>query len=209
MARRIFVTGTDTDVGKTYIATKLLRQFSEAGFSTLGIKPIASGCDLINGELINADTLSLSAAASIKTNYNIINPIAFAPPIAPHIAANLINYKLDVAILAEKLRPALDIHADITIIEGSGGWLLPLNKNETLADYVIQQGFEIILVVGMRLGCLNHAALTEQSIIQAGGKLIGWIANCIDLNMEYVGENITALKNILQSPHLNTFYRLK
>jgi len=204
MTRKLFVTGTDTGVGKTYVSTRLLAQFSSAGYSTLGIKPIASGSRMINGKLMNEDALRLNMSSSIKVHYDITNPFSFEPAIAPHTAAQLAKQTLDIATLSEKLNPALAIQSDITILEGAGGWLLPLNHHETLADYVVQNQFEIILVVGMRLGCLNHALLTEREILKSGGNLIGWIANCIDPEMALVGENIATLSNMLKSPHLET-----
>lgn len=201
MSRKIFITGTDTGVGKTYVSVQLLNQFAQDGLSTLGLKPIASGCQLVDGQLVNDDALALAAASTIKVDYATTNPFAFEPPIAPHIAAQLCKQPLSKKLLAEKMQAALSINADITIIEGAGGWLLPLNEKETLADYVIEQGFEIILVVGMRLGCLNHALLTERAIRAAGGKLTDWVPNCIDPQMNYLAENIKTLE--LKLAHTN------
>ena len=191
--KKIFITGTDTNIGKTYVAKKLLRDFAQSGFSTIGIKLIASGG--------REDAIILRDASTLKIAYEQHNPILFEQAIAPHIAAQLANVDLSLAAL-NKIN--LDFNVDIHVIEGAGGWLLPLNQNETLADFVVQNKFEIILVVGMRLGCLNHALLTIQSIEQMGGKLIGWIANCIDPDMEYLDENIAWLKQHLKVPLLFT-----
>lgn len=204
MSRKIFIAGTDTGVGKTYVGTQLLHTFTQAGYSTLGLKPIASGCKFMNGQLVNDDAFALASASSVKVDYATTNPFAFEPAIAPHIAAQAIGQTLTIKMLTEKMQPAFATAADVTIIEGAGGWLLPLNEEESLSDFVLAQKFEIILVVGMRLGCLNHALLTERVIRQAGGNLIGWIANCPSTNMHYLHENITTLTNKLHAPRLAT-----
>lgn len=196
----IFITGTDTGVGKTYISTRLLNHYNEQGLKTIGLKPVATGCDLLNGKLYNDDALALQQAASIKLDYDWVNPFAFEPPIAPHIAAMQENKSITIASLSEKLMHALNTPADIRIIEGAGGWLLPLNERETMADFVAQENFAVILVVGMRLGCLNHALLTAHAIHTAKVNCIGWIANCIDPNMPHLQENIATLKQRLTIP---------
>lgn len=197
--RTLFVTGTDTDCGKTYISVALLNHFSKKGYRTLGLKPIASGC---NPE--NDDALQLQKASSIKLPYSLINPYALHQPIAPHIAASIMGISLSVTELIEKTALALSTQADICIVEGAGGWLLPLNNTETYADYVLQQDMEIILIINMRLGCINHALLTCQSILSAQGKLIGWIANTPKTIMAHFEENIETLKQWLPVPHLGT-----
>jgi dethiobiotin synthetase len=193
----IFITGTDTGVGKTYVSEKLLQQYKNQGLKTIGLKPIASGCETINGKLYNQDALILQNAATIKLDYDLVNPFAFEPPIAPHIAAGLNNTSLTIENLCKKIKPALDVPADIRIIEGAGGWLLPLNTQETMADFVIQQNFAVILVVGMRLGCINHALLTARAMQAANVNCIGWIANCMEPNMPYLSENIETLTKCL------------
>jgi len=208
MSRKIFITGTDTGVGKTYVCASILHSFTQSGLSTLGLKPIASGCKHTNGKLIHDDALALSSASSVKVHYDTTNPFAFEPAIAPHIAAQLSGQTLNLPLLKAKLQPGLSVTTDITIIEGAGGWLLPLNETETLADFVIEQEFEIILVVGMRVGCLNHALLTERAIHHAGGNLIGWIANCIDPDMQHLEDNVDTLKSILTAPHIETIRHL-
>lgn len=205
----IFITGTDTGVGKTYISTRLLKHYNEQGLKTIGLKPVASGCELLNGKLYNDDALALQQAASIKLDYDWVNPFAFEPPIAPHIAAMQENKSITIASLSEKLAPALNTPADVRIIEGAGGWLLPLNERETMADFVAQENFAVILVVGMRLGCLNHALLTAHAMQAANINCLGWIANCIDPNMPYLQENIATLKQRLAIPCITDNYKIK
>lgn len=204
MKRTIFITGTDTDVGKTYISVGLLRYFDKKGYSTVGLKPIASGCYSINGKLLNNDALQLSKAANVILPYEHLNPFALAEPIAPHIAAEKTEILLNLDILHKKMLPAFSVIADICLIEGAGGWLLPLNEKEIYADYVLQQNMEIILVVGMKLGCINHALLTCHAILQRRGKLIGWVANSTNGVMSHFDENLSALRQMIPAPLLGT-----
>lgn len=197
MSRKIFITGTDTNAGKTFVSTQLLQTWNQEGFSTLGIKPLASGC---NHQSKNEDALLLQQASSIKLDYPFINPIALKKPIAPHIAAKSENINLSVKHLTELCQPAFLYPADICLIEGVGGWHVPLNNHETMADFVRVNQFEVILIVGMRLGCLNHAILTEKAMRADNIKLIGWIANLMDPSFEHAEENIAALKTHLLSP---------
>lgn len=191
MAIKIFITGTDTNVGKTYISTGIIRACNARGLSTIGIKPISSGS--------NDDILALREAASIKLPYDKINPITFSQPIAPNIAAEKSNCPLNVAVLNKKIKHALNYKADVCIVEGIGGWNVPLNDHETMADFVNSNNFPVILVVGIKLGCLNHAILTYQSAHQ---NIVGWIANCIENDMPVCQENIATLKNWLKIPCL-------
>lgn len=203
LPQKIFITGTDTNIGKTYVATQLLHQYHQQGLSTIGIKPVASGCEWRNGKLINEDALALLTASSIKLPYELINPIQFEPAIAPHIAATLTHTPLSVDMINQNLQPALTHAADIHLIEGCGGWLCPLNETETMADVVVTNQWDVILVVGMRLGCLNHALLTYESIMRSGARLIGWIANRIDPRMDYCEENIGTLENRIHAPRIS------
>lgn len=199
---KFFITGTDTGVGKTYITQLLLQQFSNAGFSTLGIKPIASGCLYQNERLVNEDALILQNASSVKLDYEKINPFAFEPPIAPHIAAAQAQVKLSAQLLFESCQTALHQSADIHFIEGAGGWFVPLNAAESMADFVKLLGVPVILVVGIRLGCINHTLLTAHALQQNNIPLAGWVANCIDEAMQFGDENIAFLKKKLDAPCL-------
>lgn|SRR3990167_522862 len=200
---KLFITGTDTNVGKTHISVGLLNFFNQQGMRTLGIKPIAAGCDDRFGKLFNADALQLQAASSIKLPYAMINPFAFLPAIAPHLAAIAVEERLTVKRVMRATRQALSYPADVYVIEGAGGWYVPLNHHETLADYVCQSGFNTILVVGMRLGCLNHALLTLKAMGAQGVTVRGWVANCLEQPaMPWLAENVAALKSCLDAPCL-------
>ncbi len=204
MINSIFITGTDTSIGKTTVAVSLLKSFDLHGLTAVGLKPISSGCQYNkSGQLVNDDALSLQAASSIQCPYRVINPIALAEPIAPHIAAQQVNIKLSVKETVEKIVTAMqETKADIHVIEGVGGWSVPLNDHEFMADVVSTLNIPTILVVGMKLGCLNHAMLTSQSIINTKTPLVGWIANCIDPSMLAIQENINTLKQSIPAPYL-------
>lgn len=202
MSFKIFVAGTDTGVGKTYVSAKLLTSLTQRGYSTLGIKPLATGGIYYRNQLYNEDALHLKEKSSIQLNYSEINPIIFEPPIAPHIAAQRSNTPLSVSLLTSVCEKALNVSADICLVEGVGGWFTPLNDQETMADFVKAIGCKVILVVGIRLGCLNHALLTQSALQQSGVESFGWIANCIDPNMLFLEENIKTLQQRLQIPFL-------
>jgi len=200
---RLFVAGTDTGIGKTFISCKILEYLNQIACKTVGLKPIASGCKLTDGSYYNQDALKLQAAASVKLDYKIVNPFAFEPAIAPHIAAQQSGKSMTSSAVIEKLSIAFQQTADFYLIEGAGGWLLPLNNKETLADVVRILQLPVLLVVGIRLGCLNHALLTVDNIKRTGIKLTGWIANCIDPDMQFIEENIEMLKNRIDAPLLH------
>lgn len=200
MTKGYFITGTGTDVGKTYVAIKILYALKQQGFSTAGLKPIASGCIKKNGNLHSEDALALQEAATIQLPYHQVNPIALQPPIAPHLAAKQIGKRLTVDYLFQLCQPLLNSGANRIIVEGAGGWLVPLNEKEMLADFATRLGFPIILVVGMKLGCINHALLTCQHMKTHDVNIAGWIANCIDPNMQALEENIATLKTLLPIP---------
>ena len=200
--KRLFITGTNTDCGKTTVACQLLQHFNQLGKKTVGIKPVASGAELTDEGLRNEDALALQYYSSLKLPYSSVNPFVFEPPIAPHIAAQQAKKSLSVEILLKACEQALKTEADLIIIEGAGGWLVPLNEEETLADFAKSVEASMILVVGMTLGCLNHALLTEQSMRQMKVKIGGWIANEIDPSMQCRDENLSTLQNRLQLPYL-------
>jgi len=202
MGKRYFITGTDTDCGKTTIACELLQYFNQRGFRTVGIKPVASGIiDTPEGPR-HADALLLHHHASLKLSYEIINPFVFEPPIAPHLAAAQQGNRLSVQQVLKALAPALSSPADIFIIEGAGGWLVPLNETETLADLAGALQAEIILVVSMKLGCLNHALLTAEALMARHLPVAGWIANIFDKTMLDLNQNIQTLQQRLPFPYL-------
>lgn len=200
--RAYFITGTDTNIGKTYVATHLLKQFNQAGLKTIGLKPIASGA--ING--INEDALILQKSASIHLPLNIINPFVFEPPIAPHLAAEKVGIKLTANMIKDNICNTMHIyhHADHYIIEGAGGLLVPINDHETIADVIAVMNIPVILVVGIRLGCLNHTLLTAAHIESCKLPFAGWIANCLDKDCIEQTEIIEAIKKRIKAPWLCT-----
>lgn len=197
---KLFITGTDTDVGKTYISKGLLNAFNDAGLTTTACKPVASGCD--PKQTVNADALALQRSCSVKLSYQAINPLVFTEAIAPHVAAARSGQTLDIDTLKNQCAPVLNYPADVCVIEGAGGWYTPLNAYETLADFAEQLHCYIILVIGMRLGCLNHSILTWQALRQARTPVCGWIANCIQPEMPALEENLASLHEYLPIPHL-------
>ncbi|MCK5790527.1 MAG: dethiobiotin synthase [Alcanivorax sp.] len=202
MKKRFFVTGTDTDAGKTFVTVLMLEALKQRGLSTLALKPLAAGCEQVDGELRNDDALKLQAAMTVALPYQQINPIALKSAIAPHLAAEEEGRTLSVDRLAGLIRGALMTPADVTLVEGAGGWLVPLNHRETLGNLVKELELPVILVVGVRLGCLNHALLTAQAVAAAGLPLAGWVANGIDPEAAKVQENINTLKSMLPAPCL-------
>ena len=202
MRNIFFVTGTDTGVGKTSISAALLHSAASLGKSTLGLKPIAAGCELIDGQLRNDDALLLQSQSTIKIPYEQINPIALKEPLAPHIAAAQEGKRLTVNRVVGYVRGALTNKSDLAIIEGAGGWRVPLNQVETTANMVKELNLPVILVVGLRLGCINHAILTAESIVNDGLTIAGWIANSVIPEMDAQQENINTLRAIFRFPLL-------
>jgi len=204
-----FVTGTDTGVGKTVVAVGLLNAARRAGRRAIGLKPVAAGGDAeCDGSVCNGDALALQEAATVVLDYAAVNPVLLSRPLAPHIAAEQDGIQVEVADLAARCRAVMDNVADIVIVEGAGGWLVPLNDSETMADLVVELRLPVILVVGMRLGCLNHALLTAAAIRDAGLPLAGWVANCHDGEMDAMAENLATLRGRLPAPMLGCLPRL-
>lgn len=203
MSKTIFVTGTDTGVGKTTISVLLLRKLNRLGYKTFALKPIASGCRMdVNYNLISDDALALQLAASLFKPYKIVNPIALKEPIAPHLAAELMGKNLSIALLTEIITTHLQVEADINIIEGVGGWSIPLNEKELFSEVICSLKIPVILVVAIKLGCLNHAILTYHNILQMKVPLLGWVANCIEQNTLAGSKNIETLKQWIDAPCL-------
>ena len=200
---KIFITATDTDAGKTYVAQLITAALVKENYNVAVFKPISAGCELIhtaNGiTLINEDAQLLQQQANCGQSINEINPIAFEPPIAPHIAANLVDVKINLRDITVGFENVLAKDSDIVITEGAGGWRLPLGKGKFLSEFVQQTKQKVILVVNMKLGCLNHALLTYETILADGLECIGWIANCAE-PMNYLEENIAELRSLIDSP---------
>lgn len=202
MSRCVFVTGTDTDVGKTIVTAGLLVAAHRRGLSTAAIKPVAAGCEETAAGLRNDDALKLAAAMSVTLPYEQINPVALKPAIAPHIAAAEAGRRLTVAQLAGVCRGVLNEQADLTLIEGAGGWRVPLSEREFLSGLARELELPVVLVVGMRLGCLSHALLTAEAIHRDGLRLAGWVANRCVPEMSRYDENLITLRRQLPAPCL-------
>ncbi|MGY4819767.1 dethiobiotin synthase [Pseudomonas chlororaphis subsp. piscium] len=209
MSQAYFVTGTDTDVGKTTIAAGLLHAARLSGLSTAAGKPVASGCELTPKGLRNADALALLAECSLPLTYDEVNPLAFEPAIAPHLAAREAGVALTVQTLLAPMRQVLAKGADFTLIEGAGGWRVPLADQDNLSDLAMALDLPVILVVGVRLGCINHALLTAEAIAQDGLQLAGWVANIIEPKTSRLEENLATLAERLPAPCLGRVPRLK
>ena len=197
MARGFFVTGTDTGVGKTLVACAILHAFARTGKCVAGMKPIAAGSE--NGRW--ADVEALAGASTVRAAARIVNPYAFEQAVAPHIAAELAGIEIDLEAIARAYEELSGI-AEVVVAEGVGGFLVPLNDRQTSADLAKRLALPVVLVVGMRLGCLNHALLTWRQIEAWGLRCSGWVANCILPDMPYLEENIRALEQRLACPLL-------
>jgi len=204
MAKTYFVTGTDTAVGKTFIAAALLKAAEAKGLSTAAIKPVAAGCEEVDGELKNDDAILLQQIMSKKFDYAEVNPVALPQPIAPHLAATAAGKNMTVSRLAGYCRGTLIRAGQFNIVEGAGGWRVPINHRETMADLVRELQLPVILVVGVRLGCINHTLLTVEAILRDGLSIAGWVANCIDPDMPCQQENIDSISQRLVFPLLGT-----
>lgn len=209
MAQAYFVTGTDTEVGKTTIAAGLLHAARLHGLSTAAAKPVASGCVSTAQGLRNDDALALLAQCSLPLRYEEVNPLAFEPAIAPHLAAREVGVVLDVASLYQSVRGVLDRGADFSLVEGAGGWRVPLSGAQTLSDLAVALGLPVILVVGVRLGCINHAVLSAEAIARDGLPLAGWVANIIEPQTSRLEENLVTLAERLPAPCLGHVPRLQ
>lgn len=209
MSPAYFITGTDTDVGKTTVAAGLLQAARAAGLSTAAGKPVASGCDVTPEGLRNADALALMAQCTLALSYEEVNPVAFEPAIAPHIAAREAGVALTVQALLTPMQRILRQRADFTLIEGAGGWRVPLSGQDSLSDVAQGLDLPVILVVGVRLGCISHALLTAEAIAQDGLQLAGWVANIIDPKTSRLEENLATLAEHLPAPCLGRVPKLK
>lgn len=202
MSARYFITGTDTDCGKTTVAAGLLHAARRAGLSTAAVKPVASGCVDGPDGLRNADALALLGECTLPLSYAQVNPFAFLPAIAPHLAARDRAQPLSVDALAGHVSAVLALAADLTIIEGAGGWRVPLGEGASFSDLPRALDLPVILVVGMRLGCINHAYLTAEAIERDGLQLAGWVANIVDPQMDRLNDNLQTLTQGLAAPCL-------
>ena len=193
-----FITGTDTEVGKTFSTCALLHVLKNSGIAALGMKPIAAGTDAAGK---NDDVEALIAASGIRAKRELVNPYLFAPPIAPHIAAQEAGRRIDIDHIVSVFQHLQQL-AECVLVEGVGGFCVPLDDRTDTADLARHLALPVILVVGMRLGCINHALLTQQAIATSGLRLAGWIANRIDPAMSRFEENLAALQARMTAPLL-------
>ncbi|MEW6993786.1 dethiobiotin synthase [Colwelliaceae bacterium MEBiC 14330] len=224
--KSIFITATDTDAGKTFVSCALIHALKNSkhvpsnNIRVAAFKPVSAGCELIAGKLVNEDAKHLMHLANCHQSIDEVNPIAFQEPIAPHIAAKQQNSTITVEQITHFYQKVRAHQADVILIEGAGGWRLPLSsvnltdknptnrnnsKPEFLSDFVKQSGCEVVLVVNMKLGCLNHALLTYQAILADGLVCIAWVANCAEQeSMRNLNENIQELELLLPVPKIAT-----
>jgi dethiobiotin synthetase len=202
-----FVTGTDTEIGKTLISSALLFGLGESGVHVAGMKPIAAGAQLYDGVWHNEDVDCLAAAANIALPLELATPYLMREAVAPHIAAAHEGIDIDLAHILSCYQQVASM-ADAVVVEGVGGFCVPLSAHSDTADLAQQLGLPVIMVVGMRLGCLNHALLTAQAIAARGLTLAGWVANAVDMGMPFGSDNIAALASRLPAPLLGYVPRL-
>lgn len=201
MTKSWFVAGTDTEIGKTFVTAALIHTARRAGMTVLGMKPIAAGAELIGGEWINEDAARLRSAGSFDPGLALLNPVCLKSPIAPHIASAEEGIVIEDAPILEAYR-ALCAQADAVFVEGVGGFRVPLGSDRDTADLAVAFGLPVILVVGMRLGCINHALLTAEAIRARGLHLAGWVANQIDPAMLRFEQNVHAVAQRIDAPML-------
>lgn len=201
MPREFFVTGTDTGVGKTLVTAALLRRLREAGLVVAGMKPVAAGSIPGPEGPANEDALLLQAESSVRHPYAVVNPWLFEPAIAPHLAAAEAGIAIDTLRIAAA-HAELRAGADVVLAEGAGGFLVPLDRSRSFADLPALLGMDVLLVVGLRLGCLNHALLTAEAVAARGLTLAGWIGNAIDPGFARPAENVATLAARLPAPCL-------
>lgn len=201
MSRAVFIAGTDTGIGKTHAACTLLHALRAAGRDACGMKPVASGCTETPDGLRNDDALALLAAGGVELPYAQLNPVALREPLSPHLAAERDGVEITLAPLREAFEQ-LQAAQDTVVVEGVGGWLVPLAPGLSASDIARQWQLPVILVVGLRLGCLNHAQLSARAIAADGCRLLGWIGNCIDPAMDAPEENVATLCRLLPAPCL-------
>jgi dethiobiotin synthetase len=199
--RGVFITGTDTEVGKTVVSVALVRALVEAGLRTAVMKPIAAGAEATPDGLRNSDALELMAAANVAAPYDTINPYCLPLPASPHIAAEQAGIRIERERIVQALK-RLSSQSDVVVVEGAGGWYAPIGDTETMADVAAWLDVPVVLVVGLRLGCLSHALLTAEAIRSCGLRLAGWIGNHRQPRFDHAAANIAALESRLPAPLL-------
>ncbi|PHM48137.1 dethiobiotin synthase [Xenorhabdus miraniensis] len=201
MTSKYFLTGTDTEVGKTVVSCALLQAANKKGYQTAGYKPVASGSEVTTEGIRNGDALALQRNSVVPLTYQEVNPLVFVEPTSPHIVSAELNQPIDFSILSKGLA-VLAAKSDWVLIEGAGGWYTPLSENTTFADWVIQENLPVILTVGVKLGCINHAVLTAKAIQHSGLKLAGWVANEIEPAGKRQSAYLETLERMIPAPLL-------
>lgn len=207
MSDGYFITGTDTECGKTEITLALMHLLKARGQSVLGMKPVASGAEPTAEGLRNADALRIQNEASFTIDYDLVNPYAFQPPIAPHLAAEQAGQQIELQQI-HQIYQQLGQKADQVLVEGVGGWRVPLNDQAAVSDLACLLDLPVILVVGLKLGCINHALLSVEAILAYGLPLAGWVANLADPQMLEPDANLNSLKQRIPAPMLGYVPRL-
>ena len=203
LANALFITGTDTEIGKTVVSVQIIKELVRQGFKVIGMKPVASGSKRTAEGLRNDDAEQLMGASNVIVPYEDVNPYVFEPAIAPHIAAREAGIDIRLEEIIHRYR-ALSERAEWVIVEGVGGWQVPLGEDFNVADLAAALSAPVLLVVGIRLGCINHALLSVESIHQRGGHLKAWVANVCDDRGERVQENIATLDTLIKQPRMGT-----
>ena len=202
MTKTFFITGTDTEVGKTVSTVALLRAAAKRNLLAVAYKPVASGCDLMEEGLCNQDVILLQKNASLRQAYEDVVGYCFEPHIAPHIASEECGIPIQLEVLSKGLGHLRDTDADVIFVEGAGGWRLPLGNGQFLSDWVRHENLPVILVVGAKLGCLNHAMLTYEAICHDHLQVAGWCVNRVHPGMSHYHSNVETLKSLIQAPFL-------
>jgi len=196
-----FITGTDTDVGKTWISLGMIEALKRQGCKVGVMKPVSAGCETTSDGLRNEDAVRLQRHSNVELDYDVINPYAFEPAIAPHIAAAEAGILIDIETLHNGLQ-TIAAQSDCVVVEGAGGWQVPLNDFQTMTDLAKRLELPVVLVVGLRLGCLNHALLSVEAIRASGLPLAGWVVNQLSPQMDHMEENIRTLEQMIDTPLL-------
>ncbi|WP_047682989.1 MULTISPECIES: dethiobiotin synthase [Xenorhabdus] len=207
MTNKYFLTGTDTEVGKTVVSCALLQAANKKGYQTAGYKPVASGSEITSEGVRNRDALALQYNSSVSLSYQEVNPLVFVEPTSPHIISAELNQPIEFTVISQGLEE-LAVKANWVLIEGAGGWYTPLSENTTFADWVVQEKLPVILTVGIKLGCINHAVLTAKVIQGSGLELVGWIANEIEPAGKRQAEYLATLKRMISAPLLGVIPHL-
>lgn len=200
--QHFFITGTDTDVGKTFVSAALLARATQQGQACFGVKPVTAGCERIADIWHSQDADTLAAASSVQIHADLLAPVKLATACSPNIAAAIDGKNLQAARIAGMVRGALANRASHVLVEGAGGWYTPINNKQTLADVAKALKLPVILVVGIKLGCLNHTLLSVQAIQSSGLTLVGWVANETQADTPFFSEQVTTLKAYLAAPNL-------